>query len=31
MPNKRDKSSIPTEELIKRISEFKKKIQLSGK
>lgn len=31
MPNKRDKSSVPTEDLIKNINEIKKKIQLSGK
>lgn len=30
MPSKRDKSSVPTEELIKNINELKKKIQLSG-
>lgn len=31
MPSKRDKSSVPAEELIKNINELKKKIQLSGK
>lgn len=31
MPSKREKSSVPTEELIKKINEIKKKIQLSGK
>lgn len=30
MPNKREKSSVPAEELIKQINELKKKIQLSG-
>jgi hypothetical protein len=31
MPSKREKSLVPTEELIKNINELKKKIQLSGK
>lgn len=31
MPGKREKSTVTAEELIKNISELKKKIQLTGK